>query len=1008
MAADFPAIYNTEPDKSGPMPAAEAAARMDLPPGFKAQVFASEPDVQNPIAMTWDTKGRLWVAENYTYAEAPRRFDMNLRDRILIFEDTDGDGKFDKRTVFTDEVQMLTSIEVGLGGVWAVCPPQVIFIPDKNGDDKPDGPAEVVLDGFTVPQESYHNFANGIRLGPDGWLYGRVGATAIGAVGVPGTPKDERIPVVGGMWRYHPQRKIFETLTAGCTNPWGHDWNEYGELFHVNTVNGHLWHAFSGAHFVRAHTVDPNPHVYGLIDMHADHWHFDTGKSWSDSRNGVANAFGGGHSHAGTMIYLGDNWPEQFRGHLYTLNQHGRRANQEILERTGSGYVAKHGHDFFIAADTWFRGIDINYGPDGGVYVIDWSDTGECHERNGINRTSGRIFKISYGTPKKPAVTDLSKLSNDELVKLHLHPNEWYARMARKELLTRAYAGQSLVQTIGQLRGLYAQQKDAVMQLRLLWTLYDLGGANNAFLRAQLKNPNEHVRAWAIRLLRELWPNDTVNSERPARFGEVKFKGDDFASQAVSLKSEFARMAKEDPSGLVRLVLASTLQRLPTWARSDIAVELVAHKEDAHDHNLPMLIWYGLIPVAETNPADLIRVASKCEIPLTRQYIARRLAEDIEKNPGPLNALLKQASSAGSKEALADMLTGVAEALNGWRKAAKPAVWDTLAKQWGKYPLLSNRIRELSVVFGDGRALDEVKKVALDHKADLTVRKAALQTLIDNKSPDLKDICEVLLNERFLNPLAARGLATFDDPGIGERLVKSYRSFHQSERPQLIATLVSRASFVPALLKAIGEGKIPRSELSAYNARQIRSYNNEALNKRLTEVWGEMREPAADKKALIAKLKAFLTPEVLAKADKSAGREIFTLACAVCHHLYGQGGEVGPDLTGAGRDNLDYILDNVADPSAVVSADFRMSVVTFKDGRVLNGIIAAKTDRTITLKTMTEKVTAERSEIESIKESNMSLMPEGLLESLTEEQVRNLVGYLMTKSQVPLPAGGTN
>ena len=160
-AGEFPALYNSEPDKSNPMPAAEAAAKLRLPPGFNATVFAAEPDVQNPIAMAWDARGRLWVAENYTYAERSKKFDLNLRDRLVIFEDKDGDGHFDTRKVFTDEVQMLTSVEVGLGGVWLMCPPQLLFIPDRNRDDIPDGAPEVVLDGFTPPPENYHNFEIG-------------------------------------------------------------------------------------------------------------------------------------------------------------------------------------------------------------------------------------------------------------------------------------------------------------------------------------------------------------------------------------------------------------------------------------------------------------------------------------------------------------------------------------------------------------------------------------------------------------------------------------------------------------------------------------------------------------------------------------------------------------------------------------------------------------------------------------------------------------------------------
>ncbi|MEO6787508.1 MAG: PVC-type heme-binding CxxCH protein, partial [Chthoniobacteraceae bacterium] len=256
-AADFPRPFNTEKDLSIPlMPAAEAAAKFQVPPGFKVSVFASEPDVQNPIAMSWDARGRLWVAENYTYAERPKRFELGLRDRVLIFEDKNGDGHFSSRKVFTDDVQMLTSVEVGRGGVWLMCPPQLLFIPARDGADKPDGPAEVMLDGFTVPQDNYHNFANGLRFGPDGWLYGRCGASAPGDIGVPGTPAAERIPLRGTMWRFHPKTHVFEALCSGTTNPWGHDWNEMGELFFINTVNGHLWHGITGAHFVRPHTID--------------------------------------------------------------------------------------------------------------------------------------------------------------------------------------------------------------------------------------------------------------------------------------------------------------------------------------------------------------------------------------------------------------------------------------------------------------------------------------------------------------------------------------------------------------------------------------------------------------------------------------------------------------------------------------------------------------------------------------------------------------------------------
>jgi putative membrane-bound dehydrogenase-like protein len=1008
-AADFPAPYNSEKDTNAAPPSAtEAVARMKLPPGFKATVFAAEPDVQNPIALAWDARGRLWVAENYTYAESGRKFDLGLRDRILIFEDKDGDGRFDTRKVFTDELQMLTSIEVGHGGVWVMCPPQLRFIPDRNGDDVPDGAPEVMLDGLTGSPDMHHTFANGLRFGPDGWLYGRCGASSVGEMGVPGTPADQRLPLRGTIWRYHPQRKVVEALSSGTTNPWGHDWNEHGELFFINTVNGHLWHDFAGAHFVRPHTFDPNLRAYALIDQHADHWHFDTANGWQKSRDGAANDLGGGHAHIGMMIYQGDNWPAEYRGRLFTLNLHGRRANQEILERHGSGYVGKHGPDFLVAGDPWFRGMEISYGADGGAFVLDWSDTGECHEYSGVHRTSGRIYKITYGDPKRRNVGDITKLSPGALVQLHTHANEWFCRQARLELTARAEDGRDLGAAKQPLRELFDRQNDVVVKLRAFWTLYAIGAADEPFLRAQLRHANEHVRTWAIRFLTDTWPLDTVMSQRPGGNSEFRIPNvepnQSPATLAMALK-EFARLARTDSSGLVRLALASTLQRLPVSQRPDLAAALLARTEDATDHNLPLLIWYGLIPVADANPSALARLAGKSELPLTRQCIARRLGEDIEKNPGPLEDLLKL--TAKQSEAFqADVVAGLSEALSGWRRAKAPQSWAALQRKLAATanPRLRDRARELSVVFGDGRALDEVKRLAFNNDADLATRKSAVQTLIENRPADLQEICEKLLTVQFLNVVAARGLAQFDDPAIAAKLTKSYRSFHATERGVVLDALVSRPAFARVLLAEVAAGRISRADITAFHARQIRSANDPELTKQLADVWGELREPAADKRQFIARLKNRLTPAILAAADKSQGHALYSAVCANCHRLHGEGGQVGPDLTGAGRDNLDYLLENIVDPSAVVTADFRMSVADLKDGRVLNGIVAAQTERTLTLKTMTETITVERSEVERLQKSNLSLMPEGLLEALNEAQVRDLVAYLMHPAPVSTPS----
>jgi putative membrane-bound dehydrogenase-like protein len=947
-AADFPQPYNSEKNLTIPlMPATQAAASIKVPAGFHVDLFAAEPEIQNPIGMAWDSRGRMWVAENYTYAESAKRFDLSLRDRVIILEDADHDGRAESRKVFTDDVQMLTSVEVGHGGVWLMAPPQLLFIPDRDGDDKPDGPPQVMLDGFTVAKSNYHNFANGLRWGPDGWLYGRCGHSCPGRIGVPGTPDALRIPIKGGIWRFHPEKKIFEMLCHGTTNPWGHDWDKDGELFFINTVNGHLWHMMPGAHFQESGGESPNPTVYQRLDQIADHYHFDTKAGWQASKDLRGNDKGGGHAHSGMMIYQGDQWPPEYRDKLYTLNFHGRRTNVERLERRGAGYVGRHDQDLFQSGDPWFRGIEISTGPDGSGYMLDWSDIGECHDHNGVHRTSGRIFKVSYGEPKPPVAA--------------LYP--------------RCMMGPG--------------------KLPQLWKQYQAGGTTPAQLRALLSDPDEHVRVWAIRLLTDLWPLDTLLGPRK----DAKYP-DDPESRAA-----FVRMAGEDPSGLVRLVLASVLARLPLEHRAELATALVRDEAYASDQNLPSLVWYGIMPLGDRDPTALVSIGKACRWPTTLRYITHNLAARSDKTPQPIDALLAAATELPADRAALQqsVLAGMAEAFRGWRKAPKPKAWDAFA-QSAAAKGSADAVRELSTLFGDGRALDDIRKVVLDSKASAGSREAALKVLIDARPPDLRTVCESLLNDRSLAAAAIRGLALFDDPAIADRLVRDYRKLQPPDRAAAVDVLVSRAAFAKVLLDNLGSGKaIAATDVTAYQARQIRSLNDAALTAKLVEKWGDLHDTDADKKQAIAALKAKLTPEVLANADLSQGRQLFAQTCAACHILYGEGGKIGPDLTGSGRSNLDYVLDNVVDPSAVVSADYRMTIIDVKDGRTLNGIITQQNAKTITLRELAQETVLERAEIDRQRSSPLSMMPEGLLQAMNDAQIRDLVGYLMSPKQVPLP-----
>ena len=582
----------------------ESAAGFTLPEGFKVNVFAAEPDVRQPIAMTFDDRGRLWVAECYTYADRTLIYNTELRDRIVIFEDTDGDGKFDKRKVFHDGLQRLTSIALGFGGVWATCAPHFIFIPDENEDDKPDGEPTVLLDGWHSGKVR-HNIVNGLKWGPDGWLYGRHGILDTSKVGKPGTPEETRVKLRCCIWRYHPTRHIFEVVCEGTTNSWGHDWDEHGQLFFINTVIGHLWHGVPGAYYKRMYGQHYNPHLYELIQQTGDHFHWDIGREkWADlKKTGLTpstDEAGGGHAHCGMMIYQGDNWPAKYRGKLFTANFHGRRLNCERLERNGSSYVGKHEADFLKVKDVWFRGVELDYAFDGSVYLLDWSDVGECHENDGLHRSSGRIYRIAYGETKAKNI-DLKKLNSIELTELQLLSNERLVRNARRILQERAEEGKNLTDAKQRLEEILAKNPNITRKLRALWCLYGIGELDAKRLGLLLRHKEEHIRVWAIQLLVDL---GTPNLE------------------TIDL---FTSLAKTEHSGLVRLYLASAMRKLPLEQRWPLATALGNREDLNEDPVFPLMLWYGIESAVSANPAAALKMATTCKISKIQQFIPRRL-----------------------------------------------------------------------------------------------------------------------------------------------------------------------------------------------------------------------------------------------------------------------------------------------------------------------------------------------------------------------------------------------
>lgn len=976
-----------------PIPPGEAAKAMTVPKGFHVTLFAGEPDIVQPIAMTFDTRGRLWVVECLSYPKW--RHDGTGHDRVVILEDMDGDGKFDKKTVFLDDGVNLSGVEVGFGGVWLCSSPNLVFVPDRDRDDKPDGPPEVVLDGWNI-KDTKHNVFNALAWGPDGWLYGCNGIQAKARVGKPGTPDKDRVALDCGVWRYHPTRKLFELYASGTTNPWGLDWDDHGQMFITNCVIHHLWHVVPGAHMERMYGEDVNPYVYGLMKSCADHLHWGGG-AWTTSRStGVGGSpqhseAGGGHAHSGCAVYLGDNFPPEYRNGVFMCNIHGNRLNHDRLERTKSGYVAKHAPDFLFANDAWFRGICVKNGPEGGLYVSDWTDTGECHNYDKADTSNGRVYRVVYGSPK-PFKGDVAKLTDAELVKLQLSANEWLVRQARRVLQERAAAGKLAKGTAGELLRMVENANVTTDKLRAMWAAHAVGAISSIELLELCRDADEEVRAWAVMLAAE--PNHR-------RSGAVFW---------------VFRLAEKEESQYAMLFLAGVVGKFGEPFDAMIAKELVRRLLPDDDPNLALMCWYAVerIMTRDTDgrmlravEADWEKLLSLCRHPLVARNIARyRVASVPPKERGMrLAELVSFLKEAGIAEHQLPVLIGIQDALAGLRESPEPAGWNDL------YPGLAGsdnadlrtRAEALAVLFGNPKAIADLKARMVDTKAEPAARASAIELLTRRKATGLPTTLQNLLADPAVRGAAVRALAAYPDDTTPAKIIAAYPKFTAAEKTDAVQTLVSRPGWAAELLSAVETGTVPRADVSLPAARQVLALNDELLATRLEKVWGKVQPASKERAALVKKWKGLLTADTLSKGDTANGRALFTRHCAACHKLFGEGGEVGPDLTGSQRANLDYLLENVLDPSAVVPREFQVTNFTLADGRLVSGIILRETPDGLTVRTTNETVVFPKGDIEGRKPTSQSIMPEGLFDALKPEEVRDLAAYLRSPQQVRLP-----
>jgi putative membrane-bound dehydrogenase-like protein len=951
----------------------EAIKRMQVPDGFQVKLVASEPMIRQPVTMSFDDRGRLWVLQYLQYPNPaglkPIKVDQYLRtvydrvpepppkgpkgaDRITILSDPDRNGRYRRSKDFVTGLNLASGMCLGHGGVYVAQPPYLLFYPDKNGDDVPDGDPEVLLTGFGM--EDSHAFANSLTWGPDGWLYGAHGSTV--------TAKIRGIEFQQGIWRYHPVTKEFELFSEGGGNTWGLDFDRHG-----NVISGTNWglaclHQVQGGYYIKGfakHGPLHNPHTYGYFD------HIPCPN------------FKGGHVTCGGIVYHGASFPKRFEGRYIAGNLLSNGVYWYDLDPKGSSFTSKHAGELLVANDTWFRPVDLQSGPDGAVYVADWYDKRANHVDpvDNWDKTNGRIYKIEpksqFSLQEPPTL--LNTLSSDKLVDYLKHANDWYPREARRILAERRDPS-----ILPRLRRIVEDEKGQ-FALEAFWALYVSGGPDDGFALKSMHHADEDVRTWTVRLL-----CDPKKVSRP-------------------IASELVKLARTDRSPTVRSQLACSSKRLPGPDCLAIVQELLKRDEDVNDPHIPLLLWWAIEDKAISyryQVVSLLKDADSWRMPIVRSTIIERIGRRYlaEGGGADLAACAHLMSNAPGKSELDLLLRGMEKALDGRRLTSVPTI---LEKQLSK--LLQEQPENLTVLrfafrLGSEAAYERALSLAGDEKKPESARINMIELLGQaGKADSVPVLLQSLTHAKTdsLRSALVGALQSFPEPSIAGRLLDLYPSLSPALRSKVQTLLLSRPSFHQALVDAVDTGRIAAKDVPLEQVRRLAADKDERITRLVEKHWGKVSPPPPGAK--VARINAILHALGQRPGDMAKGKEYFTKVCATCHTLHGEGNKVGPDLTTADRKNRQFMVTNIVDPSAVIRPEFVSQVIAVRDGRQLSGLIVETNGDTFTLvNDKNERTLLTKQQIEAMEPSSVSLMPENLLDQFDEQQIRDLFAYLQS------------